>query len=829
MPNYIATANGNLTAGATWASTAEFTDGTASQFLTTAYAESQAFTPGAVQIDGIAVKIATRADVPSGTISVRLAQAGALVAGTEVTVNVSDILGTVLDQIGWMFFKFGAPVTLAAATPYTVSARTSVASMVSLYRVAATAADWLRMVRTTTTGVAPVAGDTLFVLGEWTSAGTKTDRAVTMDNTAATDFGSASTTLASFGISNGGSVTWGTAAATAYLLRVSGLLDVWVGGVLNMGTVATPCPRNSSMQLEFDCAADGDFGLRVWGTWNGQGQSRIAGSDNHFALLNTDEAAGQTVLGTDRQLSGRSGDDVVITSTTRTNTECEARVLSADAGAADVTVTVGLTNAHSGTSPTQAEVFVLNRDVRVRSVSTTAMAYINLHTGCTVDCDWIEVRYCGTPVANKRAITWVGESGSVNFNKCSTWNTESSGFYADLAAGVGAFTLTDHVFWQVGTTGTNYAVEIAQATTAVWTVTGCVGAGTLTVQNGYCSLDLGGTLQNCRWAGGQAGFRLGEATSNQPAKITGTFDALRVHSTASNGFFLENIAGGRMSNLTVWRTSGVGVNFSGSSIGKLLIDTLIAFGCSVSNVLFTSGGRFNDITFRNSTIAADTSFAVTNGINVNATMIVNLVLENCDLGVTSGIFVAHTQDINLLTTPKFFTITLVACNLASATEISNRDEAVCGGSFVAYQKHEDVVGAHSVVYPTLGTVALDTVTFRTASPSERLTPTGSVAGFRLLSTSKGVAVPSGQSATVSVFVNKSASYSGSSPRLRVAANPAAGVNEATVATHAGGPSTWVQLQGTVGPVTEDCWLEFFVDCDGSAGQVNADDYTSSVA
>jgi hypothetical protein len=64
--------------------------------------------------------------------------------------------------------------------------------------------------------------------------------------------------------------------------------------------------------------------------------------------------------------------------------------------------------------------------------------------------------------------------------------------------------------------------------------------------------------------------------------------------------------------------------------------------------------------------------------------------------------------------------------------------------------------------------------------------------------------------------------------LRVGENGAAGVAEATVDTFVGSAGTWVQLQGTVGPVTEDCWLEFYVDCDGSAGQVNLDDYSASV-
>src|SRR5690606_36356703 len=97
-------------------------------------------------------------------------------------------------------------------------------SLVNVYRDG-TAGNWSRMLRTTTTQ-APTAGDTLHILGEWTAAGTKDDRAVTMDSESDTDYGDGSTTLASFSIGTGGTLTWGTDASTDYVLELSGLLDV---------------------------------------------------------------------------------------------------------------------------------------------------------------------------------------------------------------------------------------------------------------------------------------------------------------------------------------------------------------------------------------------------------------------------------------------------------------------------------------------------------------------------------------------------------------------------------------------------------------------------
>jgi hypothetical protein len=91
MATRISCASGDFTAAATWA-TADATsllDSEANNTaLTTSYVESSAFTPGAITIDGIAVKVALRAaGSPATTMTVRLAQGGADVAGTVVTIN----------------------------------------------------------------------------------------------------------------------------------------------------------------------------------------------------------------------------------------------------------------------------------------------------------------------------------------------------------------------------------------------------------------------------------------------------------------------------------------------------------------------------------------------------------------------------------------------------------------------------------------------------------------------------------------------------------------------------------------------------------------------
>jgi hypothetical protein len=835
MAAYILAANGNASSAAVWGlvSAIGFLNSEAgSTVLTTSYVEGVAFTPGAITIDGIAVKVARRVAAPSGTISVRLAQAGALVAGTEVTLNVSDIVygvGIAADapQNGWLLFKFAAPKLLLAATAYTVSAKTSVAAQVHLWRDA-TAGNWSRMLRTTTFA-ALIAGDTFHVLGEWTAAATVTARTVTWDITAATDFGDASTTVASVTIGAGGTMTWGTVAATNYLMRVSGLVDVCAGGVLSMGTTAVPCPRDSSQQLEFDCAADGDFGLRVYGTWNGQGQSRLSDSTEHFCLLNTDEAAAQTVLGVDRKLSAANGDAVALGSTTRTVTQSEDRLLSGDAGAASLTVTVGLTNAHSGTAPTQGIIVGLTRAVRVKSVSATFMAYCSMGTGCTVDCDWVGFSLLGgSALAGKHGVEWNGTAGSVNFSKCAWRDMDTHGFWASATGGVGDFTVADCVFYKFAATAGGSAISVQEATPNTWTIARNVVIGINTSATGLDINDLGGTLIDNWVSSCQNGAVLNEATGNVCGKISGTISGNTFQSLGSIGINIQALGGGRISNTTIWRATSQGIGFtSGSLCVDLLIDTAMIFGCATG---IQGQLEVNELTLRNCTVAGDTTFPSSIGLALSTNLFRSRVrLEGCDFGTVTGIRTAHTSaDIALPSQYGAPQLTLINTILASATEISSVAQ-VSGRGYIAYQRDEGLAGDHRKHYPALGTVSIDSVTVRTSPRSEKLEPTGAFSAVRLESSPKRVAVGNGQSCAISAWVNKGATYNGSAPRLRVKHNSAAGITEATVASHAGAAGSFLQVNGTVGPVTENCTLEFCVDVDGTLGQVNVADWSASVS
>lgn len=837
MAVLIASADGNLTAAATWGvvDTTSFLDAEVdTTTVTTSYVESAEFTPGAITIDGIAVKVATRAVSPTGTISVRLAQAGATVAGTEVTLNVSDIASRNGEQ-GWYLFKFAAPVTLAAATAYTVSAKTSSASQVSLSRNAV-AANWARMLRTTTTA-APAAGDSFHILGEWTAAGVKTNRIVTMDSTAATDYGNgaAITTANPAGVTvgAGGSLVYGTTAATNYILRLSTCMTVWVGGTLTIGlSSGTAIPRNSTAVLEFDqISADGDFGLDVYGVFNSAGLSRTSGKDIVQCLLNTDEAAAQTVLGVDTDTGWLSGDAIAIASTSRTTTQSETLVLASDASATTLTVTVGLTNAHSGTSPTQAEVILLTRNVKIRSTSTTLMAYVHFDQAAVVDCSWTEFQYLGGTTAGERGIEVEVTTGSFTMSYCAVRDFDNNGIYMTGTA-LNNVNISNTVIYNVAANTAEAALFIATATTG----TSCSFSDITVIDSaGYGFRLVGQPGPITRFRASSCGS--GALSLAVVAPLNYTISNVICHTNAAAGIELSTARGGRIESVTLWRNNAGLAAQTGSitlaDVQETVIDGGTIFGSGTANIATstTYASRFH---LRDLVVAGDTSFSTTNGIQLGNTTVqtpYTLVVENCTFGVVSGIFAAHTNDIILAgsaSTGAYVDLTLRNTLLASATEISGSTTPI-GRSAIRYQRVDQATGIHKTIYPALGTIAIDTTVFHNASPSEKLSPSGATAGLRLRSSPRRVAVSAGESVSISVYVYKTADYAGNAPRLVMLSNAALGVDDDVIlTTFTANADVWQQLSGRSNPVAEeDGVLEFVLEVDGSAGAVYLDDWSAT--
>ena len=433
MASYIATGNNNFNTAATWHAVSansllDVETGT-SEPAAGAYSNSASFIPGAVECDGIAVKLAD-AGAGAYTITCHLwdvdAGPAAEVAGTAVTINRGDLCSATAanNEGGWVFFEWASPVTLIAAHNYQVGLQESDAACNVLFYRNGTAFNWSRMLRTTTDAAAPVAAASiLHIMERKTGAGAATTVTVTMNAIAGAilKYGSGTDASACLTISDGGTLNYGITAATAYYLQLDGNLIVYNQGTLTIGTVGSEIPRDGSAILEFDPTADGGMGLIVknGGTFTAQGLSRTVGKNIISCKLNTDEAVNSTSLGVDTDTGWLDNDEIVVANTQRTISRSEAGTLNGAAAAAVLTVDGfagaggGLAYAHAGTAPRQADVALLTRNVQVRSSSSATMTFVYIQgTTAIINIDWVLFRYLGNTTAGQKGIEINTTTGS---------------------------------------------------------------------------------------------------------------------------------------------------------------------------------------------------------------------------------------------------------------------------------------------------------------------------------------------------------------------------------------------------------------------------------
>ena len=840
MAKRASIATGNFTTAGTWGlidATMYGQAETNAVVCPTAYsnvARSAQYTPGAITVSHIGVKLAVRTGT-TGTITVHIASSTHVeIAGTAVTINTADlpVAATADANGGWHFFKLATPVALSAATLYEVEAKTSSASQVSLFASAATSGMSLALLQAATTG-APAAGDDLFIVGEYTGAGTSNSFTVTMDNTAATDFGSAPTAANSLlgpglAICSKGTLTVGTTAATAYLLKMSNSIIVYSGGTWNEGTTGTPMPRDSSFVLTFDCGANVDYGFTVrnLGTLNRQGQSRTSGKLIDRCKLNTDEAANSTSLGVDTDTGWLDNDVIAVASTTRTAGQSEVGAMNGAAGASSLTVDGfagtggGILNAHSGTSPTQAEVILLTRNIRWEGASASLQAYVDIKATATVDCDWAEFKWLGSATANKRGVDVATTTGNFNMQYCSLHNFEvssSRGLNVSSASG-NNITFSNNVTFFIQQT---HFVNVA--TSGNYTISDNIFIYNTSSATDLITLaDIGISYTNNTSVSGTGyGLNLTQGTAS-----IGTLSGCNIHSCTNGGLAMVGGSSGKtgtISSFTVWRCNATGIFVNVDEVGELIFDTFSIFGCNTASITFSSitVGR---IVLESITSSGDSTFSTTNGIYLfNPNNVVGeLIVNSCDFSTVTGIKTAHTNDINV-SGNTFARILANNCILAGTNEVTGQSN-LATGSIISSQKTDQIAGNHKT-WVKYGNIARETTTVHTGSQSVKLTPNN--ASNKLEGPSFKIAVANGATLTPTVYVYEDASYNGARARLILKRNDAIGVTSDTVidTATASSDAAWEALTGTTAAATDDGVMEFVIDCDGTAGNLFVDSFT----
>ena len=822
MANYISFQDGNFTTIGNWkvanVASAQTTYSTYTATTTGyVYNGTGASIADGTVLEGVLMHVARTS--ATGTVSVALAGSTAGLV-TSVTVNASDIPTSAAATTygNWVFFKFSPSYTCASSQTYKIGITSTTAATVNVFRDG-TAANWSRLIRTSTTAGSLAAADAFYVTGENTGPGTSSSYTITMDalSSAITDFGA-------FNICNLGTLSYGTTASTNYYLKTSGIMNIWTGGTLNIGTSGTPVPSTSTAVLFFDCGSDGAYGIENYGgAFNTYGD---LGSKVKSAKLNADAAISATNLYTDVDTSWTVNDVIVIASTTRTAGQAEKRTVSShtDGPPPYVTISSGLTYAHSGTSPYQAEIILLTRNVQVTGASSSLRSYTYSNLNGTMNCNYTQFSYIGTTAVSQKTYGMSIDSNvSTILNYCSFHENGGYTLYGGPTATYDNITVTYCVSYST----TQGLYFLPTSGTSLTTGNNIIITTGLGVYIGDAAVAVTDSIfSSCTY-----GMQIIETNT-----YTTNYNNITVHSCSSAGVFQTNVVTNMLfTNLYCWRNTGDGINSQyGTKQSFINGGTFYGNGNAASNanINLATYPHFNLIL---KDIIADGNSSYTSPYGLySAGTLSNVQLINCSFGAVIG----HTTTDIGFTAASGQIVDMYMNNtiLNSATPIAGMNSTVqVETSKLRSTRHNRIPNSNYTWLP-YGTVNSDAIIYRSAVPAERLSPTNVPATniLNLESSPKRVALLSGTTARVGVWARTSvigdgAAYNGSRARLVVRANPGAGITSDTVLATAtvASDGSFEQLIGTTASVSEDAVLEFFVDCDGTDGFITIDDWTVS--
>lgn len=838
MATLLSIGTGNFTTAGTWGTvdaTSLSDSQAANTTLTTSYQTSSTFTPGAVTISGIAIQIATRQGA-TGTITVALDLATVDVAGTVVTINVADIAAiTTAGDARWYVFKFAAPVLLIAATVYGVKAKTSSASQVNLYSTSS--ANWSRALITTTTA-APAAADALIVAGDYTGAGTGNSYTVTMENTATTIFGALS-------ICSKGTLSYGVAASTNYYLKLAGNFTGFNGGAFNVATSGSPLVSTSTAVLEMAVGSDGQYKVSLKNAFSFKMYGAVVTTTK--TVLTSDAAAAATSLVMTSTAGMAANDVIVLASTTRTTGDAETVTITSVTNGTTLNVPA-ITSAHLGTSPRQAEVIHLTRNVKFRGMGTTLGTALQTSNGTTLVLSYVEMRYgtlhSSTPGGMLELFSTSAGSCDVQF--CSIYDCVNGAALVGTTAVSATYdniTFSNNVMYnncinpssamlgiKVGFTSLPGSNVLVQNNTIV------KNAGGLSNNSGNFQLAAfalegatitGNVVTSCTGITAGVGFAIADASSNSVKN----FSSNTAHSTGSFGLQITamGVAGKSytLGSFTFWRNNNNGFSYGVTSgfTSRITFDTWTGFENSSNNIGYLSSTEFGQHIYLSPTMNSGAVLTAAAGLNFAGGGGGDVFIKDGSFGATT----AHsTADIVYGSGFANYKVYLFNTVLATTTEVSISSSGLLA---VVRSNQHDASSTTFKSFSRGGTILSDTTTRHTASGySWKMTP--ALAAMKMVlpgpsqfDTFKRAAVAN-VAVTVTAYVQKDGSYNGNAPRLVVIGGVTPGIASDVTAALTVASGNWEQLSVVVTP-TADGVIEWYVDCDGTAGNIYVDDMAVS--
>jgi hypothetical protein len=504
--------------------------------------------------------------------------------------------------------------------------------------------------------------------------------------------------------------------------------------------------------------------------------------------------------------------------------------------------------AEMANSQCRCEVLNLTRNVKFRGMSTSLQGFETYQATSVTNTQYCEFQYYGSTVNQKYGIWSNTTSGTFIVEHCALHDFGQSGYGIYVQGTSGQTTST----WKVNDVCSYYlgnALVSFPSTTGTYTLTNCVSMITYANSNstsGFVLTINGGTISNLTASSvaGVACLRSMILYGSNSNGSNGTVSGLTVHNSDKYGLLsISDVSQSVISDIVCYRAqSGFGVGLKIGRVSNVVLNNVLLLDCYIA-----IGPGFNDnvmtgnITINNGIFGRGVYYNGVYGFNDAATTsgTLRLELNNCNFIPTTATYSGFTgTDLALGTLTKNLSIITNNCTFAS---VSNSNTTLTQDCIVTAQRLNGTAGNHKT-WMRFGVCSVDTAIYATASPSARLTPNSASGKLYIAPPERGYKVPvaSGATATVSVKVRSSlstdtggANYNGNYPRLILRKNYAAGITEdvvlatgtAAYAPGGGSQGQWETLTGTTAAVTDDAVLEFIVDCDGTAGWINVDDWS----
>jgi hypothetical protein len=485
---------------------------------------------------------------------------------------------------------------------------------------------------------------------------------------------------------------------------------------------------------------------------------------------------------------------------------------------------------HDGSSLSnvaKAEIINLSRNVKITGTSIALQTYFVAQNSATVVLGYTEFSLFGSATINARGVEFQQTAGSTTVTGCSFRNFESTssvGIYINSITPP-TTTISNCVFYRQITN----AILTVVNTTPI-TVNDCwaIGGTLMHNNNGMVFAGQVGTYTNLNIAGSSA---TGISFTGNGIVSPFTSSNIIAHSCTQANMVIQTNCEitdtlAVFSNITLYRSlaDGLGVGLATTGAVNGVINGGYLFGNATRGITLTLAF---DWIFNNLNIYGETSYPQANGIVFNNHAMDN-ILDTCVLGSP----VAHTTaDITDVCARNQHQLVLRNCLLASTTEISNQNLYTVL-SWVQSSRHDQTAGNQKSFYK-YGVVTLDSTFYVVSAPSQRMTPNS--ASSKLRSVEKRIAVPTGKSAKVSVWVRKSVAgdgtvYNGSEVRMIQLEDSAIGITTDTVLTSSTAASygAFEKITATTAAATDNGVVRIILDCDGTTGWINSDLWTVEI-